>query len=94
MSFDLVDADGSEIRVTAWNDQVDQFQDMVQVCAESRQWQGPARQAGWSPACSNESEPSLWCWAHCNQPADAIVGAVASASELGLAIVAFLTEEP
>eukprot|EP00775_Hariotina_reticulata_P005401 gene5401-5635_t len=31
MSFDLVDADGSEIRVTAWNDQVDQFQDMVQV---------------------------------------------------------------
>ncbi len=31
MSFDLVDKDGSEIRATAWNDQVDQYQDLVQV---------------------------------------------------------------
>lgn len=31
MSFDLVDKDGGEIRATAWNDQVDQFQDLVQV---------------------------------------------------------------
>jgi len=40
MSFDLVDADGSEIRVTAWNDQVDQFQDMVQVREEARRSRG------------------------------------------------------
>lgn len=32
MSFDLVDKAGGEIRATAWNDQVDQFQDMIQVC--------------------------------------------------------------
>ncbi|KAF8055656.1 RPA1A [Scenedesmus sp. PABB004] len=31
MSFDLVDADGSEIRATAWNDQVDQYADLVQL---------------------------------------------------------------
>jgi hypothetical protein len=31
MSFDLVDKAGGEIRATAWNDQVDQFQDMIQV---------------------------------------------------------------
>eukprot|EP00879_Flechtneria_rotunda_P025305 GHRR01026883.1.p1 GENE.GHRR01026883.1~~GHRR01026883.1.p1 ORF type:complete len:797 (+),score=258.36 GHRR01026883.1:172-2562(+) len=30
-SFDLVDKDGTEIRATAWNDQVDHFYDMVQV---------------------------------------------------------------
>jgi hypothetical protein len=32
MSFDLVDKDGGEIKCTAWNDQVDMFQDMIQVC--------------------------------------------------------------
>jgi replication factor A1 len=31
MSFDLVDKDGGEIKATAWNDQVDMFQDMIQV---------------------------------------------------------------
>jgi hypothetical protein len=31
MSFDLVDKAGGEIRATAWNDQVDQFQGMIQV---------------------------------------------------------------
>lgn len=31
MSFDLVDKDGGEIRATAWNDQVDQYQDIIQV---------------------------------------------------------------
>jgi hypothetical protein len=42
MSFDLVDKAGGEIRATAWNDQVDQFQDMIQVsciCMERvRHW--------------------------------------------------------
>jgi hypothetical protein len=33
MSFDLVDKDGGEIKATAWNDQVDMFQDMIQVGA-------------------------------------------------------------
>jgi hypothetical protein len=32
MSFDLVDKDGGEIKATAWNEQVDMFQDIIQVC--------------------------------------------------------------
>lgn len=31
MSFDLLDKEGGEIRVTAWNDQVDAYNDLVQV---------------------------------------------------------------
>lgn len=34
MSFDLVDKDGGEIKATAWNDQVDMFQDLIQVCTQ------------------------------------------------------------
>lgn len=62
MSFDLVDKAGGEIRATAWNDQVDQFQDMIQVQCMRRYIQPPPAQHGLSPAFHSAALPLLGVW--------------------------------
>jgi hypothetical protein len=43
MSFDLVDKDGGEIKATAWNEQVDMFNDIIQVCGVGGEGGGAVR---------------------------------------------------
>lgn len=63
MSFDLLDKDGGEIRVTAWNDQVDQYNDQVQVrlCDANGGGLSPASTAGHWPMPPGWPGEDAWC---------------------------------